>query len=220
MFHLSPDTRDLGDLVNNHLALPPEPLRLSILILGYKRFDSRDQPNDLFLGDLHRAANRLIRRCVQPGSFYQISSTDQDARALRPTYTLTTAKTDDVGALIQIPGQILAGRQHRCGIADHREVVPVCDLRQHRERNVARTGERRYEMDDPCRIGCNRRLDLFRVAVTAFTYLNKLRPGHQVRVVVVEAMLTLDDQLVRKPVRNRKTLDACHIRAGQYSGRL
>ena len=86
-------------------------------------FHRGQHPHDLFLADLQRTAESMMRRAVDPGRLQQVFPAEQQSRALRAAQAFAAAIGHHVGAALQIHvgnGETLGGRVH-----DHRD-VPAC----------------------------------------------------------------------------------------------
>src|SRR5689334_2677934 len=92
---------------------PTSPFGL-VVTLG-PHLDGGEHAHDLFLADLERASESMMRRAVDPRGLQQGLVADHQARALRSTEALATAVADHCGPALEVhvrDSQDLGGGVH------------------------------------------------------------------------------------------------------------
>ena len=138
---------------------------LRVFVFVHEYPDCLQQPDNLFLGDLHPASDELVRRGVGECRVYQVFASAKNARTLRTAHALAAAVYHHVRALCGESAQVGARRQHRRGVHDDWHAMPVRYLAHFGERYRAARDERREQVCDRCRVLGKRRLELPRAGI-------------------------------------------------------
>src|SRR5574341_80293 len=191
---------DVSQGVHNTGADLPVAVHLGLFVLGQKEFESGDQADDLFLRRLCSPSYSLVRTAVQHCSPNEIVSPGENPRTLRSTDALAATIIHQISPQAHVLEQVLAWRQHRCGIHHDWNAMPMGYLADLLEvQNTRRAGEGRDEIDHGGRLCVDCTLQFVWCRATSYTNLNQDTPRHPKGLIVHEAVGTLDDKFILHP---------------------
>ena len=171
------------------------------LVLGQRPLDGGQDAEHLFLADLHRPPDALVRAAVRVARFDDLAAAEHQAARLRPAQPLAAAEDRHVRA--KLAGVLPEGGDRRDlggRVDQHRNAALVRDLDHVGQRQRAGRVVGAGEVEDAGRPRRDRGLELPALGRVGHPDLDQLSAGLAGSVVVAVAVGPVDDDLGGRPV--------------------
>ena len=170
------------------------------MVLSEVPLDRRQDADEVFLADLHRSADALVRSGVGGESLDVAPAAEDETRAGRPAQPLASAEQHEIGAGLAKGPQAFDRRQLRRRVDDHGDVTGVRDVGHCLERERARGEVRPGHVQDARRPRADRTQQVGLGRSACGTDLDEPPARELDRRVVRDPVGGLDEEVAREPV--------------------